>query len=218
MDNSQKGMVKLGMPHDQKPTESELNRFLTKYCTLWRPIGLKLKLKSSVLDMIKGSHQTDQRECLRVTLWKWLQLDRDNATWQTLELAITNANREELDLPPLGSDGQPVTSQLEATSETDSVFDRIPEMGDLNVIVVPRIMAYWEDVAFALRYKIPTVTGIRETCHTDPKKCCQELFKDWISTENGVSPKTWSTLLNKLKQVQELFSVTKEIRREVAKL
>ena len=47
--------------------------------------------------MIKGSHQTDQRECLRVTLWKWLQLDRDNATWQTLELAITNANREELD-------------------------------------------------------------------------------------------------------------------------
>ena len=52
---------------------------------------------------------------------------------------------------------------------THIVLCAVPVMGDLNVIVVPRIMAYWEDVAFALRYKIPTVTGIRETCHTDPK-------------------------------------------------
>jgi len=82
---------------DQKPTENELNRFLTKYCTLWRPIGLKLGLQTCVLDMVKSSHHTEPRECFRVTLQKWLQLDGDNATWQTLELAITNAKREELD-------------------------------------------------------------------------------------------------------------------------
>ena len=97
-------------------------------------------------------------------------------------------------------------------------FPIAPEMGDLNMIVVPKIMAYWEDVAYALRYKIPTVAGIKETCHTDPKKCCQELLKDWVSSENGFSPKTWSTLLNKLTQVHELYAVTKEIKGEVAEL
>jgi len=126
-----------------------------------------------------------------------------------------------------------VKSQSEATLESETVFDTceysmllesclysnvVPEMGDLNVIVVPKIMAYWEDVAFALRYKIHVVEGIREKCHTDPKKCCQELFKDWVTTANGVSPKTWSTLLNKLTLVLELYAVTKEIRREVSKL
>ena len=82
---------------DQKPTENELNQFLTKYCTLWRPIGLKLGLQTCVLDMVKSSHPTESRECLRETLQKWLQLDGDSATWQTLELAITNANWEEFD-------------------------------------------------------------------------------------------------------------------------
>ena len=77
---------------DQKPTENELNRFLTKYCTLWRPIGLKLGLQTCVMDMVKSSHPTEPRECLRETLQKWLLLDGDIATWQTLELAITNVN------------------------------------------------------------------------------------------------------------------------------
>jgi len=55
-------------------------------------------------------------------------------------------------------------------------------------------MAYWEDVTFALHCKVLAVAGIREKCLVDPKKCCQELYKDWVSTENGVSPKTQSML------------------------
>ena len=78
----------------------ELNRFLTKYCGRWRSIGYKLGLLDNVLNMIHSNHPTQERECFRVALQKWLELDT-RATWSILELAITNACREEMDLEAL---------------------------------------------------------------------------------------------------------------------
>ena len=77
----------------------ELNRFLTKYCKLWKSIGYKLGLEDTVLNNIQ-SDCLIQRECFTTTLQKWLEQD-ERPTWNTLELAITNARREELDLVPL---------------------------------------------------------------------------------------------------------------------
>ena len=91
-------------------------------------------------------------------------------------------------------------------------------MGDLNKIVIPRIEAEWEDVAFALRYKIAAVKSIKDKNREDPKKCCRGLLQDWLTSDNGISPKTWSTLLNALKQVNELTSATQEIEEELSKL
>ena len=93
-----------------------------------------------------------------------------------------------------------------------------PEMADINNIVIPRIKAEWEDVAYALRYKIVIVNAIKEKHHDNPKKCCRELFIDWLSTSHGVSPKTWSTLLDKLKEVDDLSAAIKEIINEVDKI
>ena len=84
-------------------------------------------------------------------------------------------------------------------------------MRDLNKIVVPKISAEWEDVAYELEYDISTVKNIRNK-HKDPKKCCKELFEDWLATDNGVKPKTWQTLLDKLKEIEELYGVTKDIK------
>ena len=39
--------------------------------------------------------------CFRKTLDKWLQLNTDDATWRTLEVALTNVNRTKLRLPPV---------------------------------------------------------------------------------------------------------------------
>ena len=39
--------------------------------------------------------------CLRYTLDKWLELNTDDATWKTLEIAITNVNRLKLGLNPV---------------------------------------------------------------------------------------------------------------------
>ena len=78
----------------------ELNRFLTDYCGRWRSIGYKLGLSDALLNMIHSDHPTQERECFRVALQKWLELD-SRATWSTLELAITNACREASSLEAL---------------------------------------------------------------------------------------------------------------------
>ena len=74
----------------------ELNRFLTEYCKLWKSIGYKLGLEDAVLDMIQSDCPT-QRERFTAVLRTWLEQD-SRPTWNSLELAITNARREELSL------------------------------------------------------------------------------------------------------------------------
>jgi len=86
-----------------------------------------------------------------------------------------------------------------------------PEMADINRIIIPRIQAEWEDVAYALRYKIHNVMAIKEKHKEDPRKCCRELFINWLSTDCGVSPKNWSVLLKKLHEVENLARVTNDI-------
>ena len=86
-------------------------------------------------------------------------------------------------------------------------------MHDLNRIVVPKVSAGWEDIAYALQYDIPTVEQISERHKEIPTKCCKELFKNWLKTDNGAKPKTWQTLLDKLKEIEELSGVTEGIIR-----
>ena len=87
-----------------------------------------------------------------------------------------------------------------------------PEMFDLQKIVIPKIMNVWEYVAEALRYDIPTIQAIKNKEHEDPKKCCREFFKDWLTTKNGAraGPKVWSTLFDALKAVDEISTDTAE--------
>lgn len=86
---------------DEKPQPAQFLSFLTNHCKLWWDIGLLLELMPSVLDQIEHDNQS-QRDCFRVTLQKWLQLD-NKATWGRLELAITNANRLSLGYESLSS-------------------------------------------------------------------------------------------------------------------
>ena len=90
-------------------------------------------------------------------------------------------------------------------------------MCDLNKIVVSKVAAEWEDIAYALRYEIPTVKLIKSD-HKDNKKCCKELFEDWLTTDNGAKPKTWQTLLNKLKEIEELHAVTESITEKLKQM
>ena len=77
-------------------------------------------------------------------------------------------------------------------------------MADINKIVIPRIQAEWEQVAFALRYSIPKVKAIKEN-NQYSKKCCLELFVDWLSTDHGAGPKTWSTLIETTVATNEII-------------
>ena len=89
-------------------------------------------------------------------------------------------------------------------------------MWDLIKIVIPKISPQWEDVAYALHFDIHTVLIIKYD-HSKSNRCCKEVFKTWLSTDKGVSPKTWATLLNKLIEVDELRVAVEEIRQELFK-
>ena len=84
------------------PTMGELNKYLTKYCELWRSIGYKLGLEDDVLNVIQSSHPMQTVECFREVLRSWLKQDV-RPTWSTLELAFTNARRDELGVENLGA-------------------------------------------------------------------------------------------------------------------
>lgn len=88
-------------------------------------------------------------------------------------------------------------------------------MKQLLIIVVPRIAAKWEKVAHCLEFSIPSIKIIQRQGRDDPEECCYHLLEKWISTDQGVTPKNWTTLLSVLKQIKELTSVCNEIEKEL---
>ena len=75
----------------------------------------------------------------------------------------------------------------------------------------------WKDVADFLDYDINIIEGIAEKYKEDPKKCCDGLFRDWLSTNRGVAPKTWDTLLTRLKEIDQLATAVSDIEKDLDK-
>ena len=90
-----------------------------------------------------------------------------------------------------------------------------PQMKHLINIVVPRIAAYWTDVAYNLDFSISAVKIILKTFPNDPVSCCKELFEQWLHSSEGSQSKIWSTLLASLKQIKHLRAATEEIEKEL---
>ena len=85
---------------DDTPTMRDLNRYVTnKYATDWKVIGIELDLSFDELDDIEKGH-LECVACFRQTLDKWLK-SAPNATWKTLEIAITNVIRQRIGLNPV---------------------------------------------------------------------------------------------------------------------
>ena len=86
----------------------------------------------------------------------------------------------------------------------------------LHDIVIPRIAVDWSIVADYLEYKVEYKQIIKERCHNDPMKCCVELLEDWLSSDRGVSPKSWSRLTEALKRIKSLTAITEMIIQDLA--
>ena len=96
------------------------------------------------------------------------------------------------------------------------VFCLVPQMGFLVKYVIPKVEAQWEDIAYAvLNYDIATVSSIRQKHQSNVRGCCQALFENWLTTVHGIKPKTWSTLLTHLKEVEEFTVVTEMIKEKL---
>ena len=97
-------------------------------------------------------------------------------------------------------------------NDNDVISHVEPEMFHLTKIVIPKIMNKWEYIAEAFLYDLATIDAIKDKERDDPKQCCRVFFKDWLTTNNGANagPKVWSTLLDTLKQVDEISADTIE--------
>ena len=87
----------------------------------------------------------------------------------------------------------------------------------LHEVVVPSIAADWSIVADYLEYEVEYKRVIKERCHHDPEKCCAELLEDWLSSDRGVSPKSWSTLIETLRGLKKLRATTEKIVTDLEK-
>ena len=80
----------------------DINRYVTrKYAVDWKDIGIELDLELATLDTIEKDHPLQSEDCFQAMIDKWLRLTGDNATWKALEVALTNVNRQKLDLDPV---------------------------------------------------------------------------------------------------------------------
>ena len=78
----------------------DLNRYVTKkYASDWHDVGIELGLKLATLAIIKKDHHQQSVECFQSTLDKWL--NSDGATWEALEVALTNVKRANIGLDPV---------------------------------------------------------------------------------------------------------------------
>ena len=84
-------------------------------------------------------------------------------------------------------------------------------MKQIHQLVIPRVAAEWKTVADYLEFKLPSIKIIEEQYRNNPVKCCTELFRQWLSGDYGVGPRTWSTLIKTLKEIKQLSMVTKQI-------
>ena len=87
-------------------------------------------------------------------------------------------------------------------------------MWELITIVIPKIKAKWQDVAYCMRYEVLEVDAIATESH-DFKECCMKLFTNWLKTSHPPTPKTWQTLLDRLECVDELTAVVEQIEKEL---
>ena len=86
----------------------------------------------------------------------------------------------------------------------------------LHEIVVPRIAANWSIVADYLEYEVEYKQLIRENCRDNPQRCCVQLLEDWLSSNRGVSPKSWSKLIEILRKIKILIATTEKIVEDLA--
>ena len=81
----------------------------------------------------------------------------------------------------------------------------------LHKVVIPRIAARWSMVADYLEYELEFKEVINLHCHCDPLHCCRYLLQDWLVSNRGVSPKSWSTLIGTLRQIESLAGTVEKI-------
>lgn len=94
-----------------------------------------------------------------------------------------------------------------------------PSIRLLHEIVIPRIAdtVNWDVVADCLEYSVKEKQDIAEKCRFNNSQCCVELLEDWACStcDRGISPKSWSRLIEALKQIKNFTIVLESITKDL---
>ena len=87
-------------------------------------------------------------------------------------------------------------------------------MWELIEIVIPKIEAEWRNLAYCMRYTPQEVNAFKKDSQ-DLQECCVKLFENWLTTSHGPKPKTYETLLNHIKKIGKLVTISDTIKEEL---
>ena len=87
-------------------------------------------------------------------------------------------------------------------------------MFELTENVIPKIKSEWERLAYCMRYTPEEVNGFKKDAQ-DSAECCKNLLVNWISTDHGPEPKTYQTLLKRIKKIKSLAAASEAVEKEL---
>ena len=70
-------------------------------------------------------------------------------------------------------------------------------------------------MAYCLELEVSRVEIIRKQHPNDPEESCTEVFAYWLTSDEGISPKTWGVLLKALKGIKKLTAATEKIEEDL---
>ena len=85
----------------------------------------------------------------------------------------------------------------------------------IQKFVIDRVAPDWKKVADSLEFDIQTIRLIAKKCPSDFRECCEELFCDWLSSDRGLEPKNWETLITALKFIQKFTATAVDIENDI---
>ena len=106
-----------------------------------------------------------------------------------------------------------VASMCNSTANDHTITD----MRLLYKIVIPKISAHWDVVLANLEYDLAFKQELDRKYRGNPRECCTALLEDWISSNRGISPKTFSKLLEVLCSINDIAPFVRNIMDELRK-
>ena len=87
----------------------------------------------------------------------------------------------------------------------------ITDMKLLYKLVIPKISAYWDVVLANLEYDLAFKQELDRKYRGNPRECCTALLEDWISSDRGISPKTFTKLLEVLCTIYDIAPCMRDV-------
>ena len=96
---------------------------------------------------------------------------------------------------------QPTNQSAATTIPTENKCD----MKTMYRCVVKKLAPYWTTVGDYLEYNVRERNAFKGP---DDKKCLVAMLENWIGTDNGRQPKTWSTFIRILMKLDQDLSIS----------